>query len=197
MLEAFYAGNGTNSTEPSWVMEGVFGEYVQDAISKGKATAVLLLDTPFETCKVQVTQRGGNHGTTDTEESREKLFKYAAGYYSRDDARSEKGHRQILEDAKARGLQTAVLSTREEVGHFLHVAKTRIVDLGLHPPPSLRPILTEDGERGGEGEGEVDGRASKKGAGKEVLGGVHRQLAAEGITFAMRAVEGSLPPTKD
>ncbi len=173
-------------------MEGVFGEYVQDAILKGKATAVLLLDTPFETCKAQVTLRGGNHGTIDTEDSREKLFKYAAGYYTRDDARSEKGHQQILQDAKARGLQTAILRSREEVARFLQVAKTRVTDLlqcPHTPPPTTTPTTTTShlglefdgkGEQGGEMEGERDG----KGVRVRVRGS---RLGPEGIAFAMRA----------
>jgi adenylate kinase family enzyme len=206
MLDAFYAGNRLHSTDtrtgadtdassdaasPSWIMEGVFGEYVQDAISKGKATAVLLLDTPFETCKAQVAQRGGNHGTIDTEESREKLFKYAAGYYTRDDARSEKGHLQILQDAKARGLQTAILRSRDEVGRFLHAAKTRALDLlQNHPPPLSSLEFAEDAEdnRGQEGEDKDEERDRKRvrGAGR-MGGGPCTWAGPEGVAFAIRA----------
>jgi len=136
MLEKFCASS------ESWVMEGVFGEYIQR--NHLLATAVIWLDIPWEICRERILARGGNHGAVDTPESQIKLLKFAKGYFTRTDARSEVGHRIIVEEASQAGRMVLRLKSEKEVGVFLTSCKEIGVGAAVRQHGALLNVGAEE-----------------------------------------------------
>jgi adenylate kinase family enzyme len=85
----------TERSKPSWIVEGVYGELIEQFLAD--AQCLIWLDTPWEVSRTRIIerQRGRSPGLEDP--SFEALLTYAAAYWERRDARSHPGHERIFE----------------------------------------------------------------------------------------------------
>lgn len=100
------------AAKPAWIIEGVYGWLVQEAVPQ--ATALLWLDVPVDECVVNLRQRGLRRG--GNEASFEALIAWAAEYPHRRTSSSLAGHGRIFADFPRRKLR---LISRTDMGRCL------------------------------------------------------------------------------
>ena len=88
-----------SKNQASWIAEGVFGELANHYLDTAKL--LIWLDIDWLICKNRLEKRGSeskNHlGRQQSEEGLLKLIEWASHYYDRQDLRSYKGHKALLE----------------------------------------------------------------------------------------------------
>ncbi|HIF9210669.1 TPA: AAA family ATPase [Photobacterium damselae] len=105
-------------SEPSWVVEGVFGALAEKLISS--ADTLIFLDIDWPVCKQSLLSRGSESSKQLDSELAEKnfkeLLKWAFEYNSRVSKNSHSYHSQLFDQFVGTKLR---FSTREEVDSFV------------------------------------------------------------------------------
>jgi len=81
--------------EPTWIVEGVYGELVQPFLNQ--ADHLLWLDIPWEVSRARLEERQLSRAAASDDPAFPMLMAYAEAYWTRDDGRSHAGHRRIFE----------------------------------------------------------------------------------------------------
>ncbi|WJM87273.1 hypothetical protein QUF31_09400 [Dickeya chrysanthemi] len=96
-----------------WIMEGVYGWLMQEAVLQ--ATALIWLDIPVEECLSNIRRRGLRRGGDDA--ALAELLRWAGEYRERRSNSSYSGHLRVFEQCPPS--QRIVLHSREEIGDWL------------------------------------------------------------------------------
>jgi adenylate kinase family enzyme len=85
--------------QPSWIVEGVFGELAE--VFLPDADTLIWLDIDWEICHLRLRKRGlesrAHMDRLQSDVGREKLVAWAAAYSIRDDKRSYTGHKLMFD----------------------------------------------------------------------------------------------------
>jgi adenylate kinase family enzyme len=77
---------------PRWIMEGVYGWLA--AVIVTRATALLWLDLPWDTCRAGLVARGPRRGATPQDQA--ELLAWAEAYWTRTTPSSFAGHARLF-----------------------------------------------------------------------------------------------------
>jgi adenylate kinase family enzyme len=100
------------STQPRWIIEGVFGWLAEIALPK--ATALVWLDFPWSLCRAGLLARGLRRGATSRDAA--DLMNWAEAYWNRQTPSSFGGHSKMFNDFSGAKLR---LENREQVAELL------------------------------------------------------------------------------
>ena len=105
-----------HKSEPRWVVEGVFGEFIERFLDRTET--VVWLDIDWSNCRAGIQERWDavSERPASLVESFAQLMTYAGDYWKRTDGRSWEGHRRLFENFPG---QKWRLRTREETNAFL------------------------------------------------------------------------------
>src|ERR1700745_1791021 len=100
------------STQPHWIIEGVYGWLAEVALPK--ATALIWLDFPWSLCRAGLIARGLRRGATSRDAA--ELRKWAEAYCTRQTPSSFAGHSKIFSKFSGTKLR---LESREQTAELL------------------------------------------------------------------------------
>jgi len=100
------------SSQPRWIIEGVFGWLAEVALPK--ATALIWLDFPWSLCRARLLARGQRRGATGQDAA--DLLKWAEAYWIRQTPSSFAGHSKIFNDFAGAKFR---LENREQIAQLL------------------------------------------------------------------------------
>ena len=95
------------STQPLWIIEGVYGWLAEVALPR--ATALIWLDFPWSLCRAGLLARSPRRGATDQDTV--ELLKWAETYWNRQTSSSFAGHSRMFNNFPGTKLR---LETREQ-----------------------------------------------------------------------------------
>lgn len=108
----------------SWIAEGVFGELAEKFIKR--AQCFVWLDIDWPTCRNRLLKRGSESnrhmGREASEEGLRELLEWASLYYKRDNARSYKGHKKLINDFHG---EKIYLNSEPDAVNFVNLAQQK------------------------------------------------------------------------
>lgn len=98
-----------------WVIEGIYGQLVQEGVAS--ATALVWLDVAESECVANIERRGLRRG--GTKEAFVALLQWAGTYRARSGSSSYSAHERIFDDFRGEKVR---LSSRDDATAFVHRA---------------------------------------------------------------------------
>jgi adenylate kinase family enzyme len=100
------------SSQPRWIIEGVFGWLAE--VTLPKATTLIWLDLPWSLCRAGLLARGKRRGATSQDAA--DLMRWAEAYWIRQTPSSFAGHSKIFKDFSGTKFR---LENREQIAQLL------------------------------------------------------------------------------